>query len=88
MSRIVHLENGSAIHADIVEAFDEAVLADDNLARGKGTTTFWNFVEADMYLTLSNLYANSYIQESFDTLSDQYIEADTAFLKLFNTKVA
>ena len=41
-----------------------------------------------MYLTLSNLYANSYIQESFDTLSEQYIEADTAFLKLFNTKVA
>ncbi len=88
MSRIVHLQNGSAIHADIVTAFDDAVMADDNLARGKGTTTFWNFVEADMYLTLSNIYANSYIQESFDTLSEQYTEAETEHYKLFNREVA
>jgi len=88
MSRIVHLENGSAIHADIVEAFDNAVMADDNLARGEGTTDFWNFVEADMFLTLSNIYANSYIQESFDTLADQWTEVDKEFYALFNRKVA
>ena len=88
MSRIVHLENGSAIHADIVEAFDEAVIADDNLARGEGTTTFWNFVEADMHLTLSNIYASSYIQDSFDTLADKWTKVDAGFYALFNRKVA
>jgi|TARA_B100000902_G_scaffold399347_1_gene469744 hypothetical protein len=88
MSRIVHLENGSAIHADIVEAFDEAVMADDNLAKGEGTTDFWNFVESDMYLTLSNIYASSYIQEAFETLADQWTTIDTEFYALFNRKVA
>jgi len=40
MSRIVHLENGTAIKADIVETFDRAVVAEDNVARGVGSTDF------------------------------------------------
>ena len=88
MSRIVHLENGSAIHADIVAAFDEAVIADDNVAKGEGTTDFWNFVESDMYMTLSGIYADSYIQEAFDTLANQWTTVDNEFYALFNRKVA
>lgn len=69
MSRITHLPNGSAIHADIVESFDNAVEAN---AEYEGTNHFWNFVEADMYHDMTAFYDGSYITEAFDVLADEY----------------
>jgi len=87
MSRIVHLENGTAIKADIVETFDRAVVAEDNVARGVGSTDFWNFVEADMYMEHSGIYNSEYIQECFDTLADCWSEVDNFYATMFG-KVA
>ena len=79
MSRIVHLENGTAIKADIIETFDRAVEADDNVARGVATTDFWNFVEADMYMEHSGVYHSEYIQECFDHLADEWMGIEKRF---------
>ena len=83
MSRIVHLENGSAIKADLVETFDRAVVAEDNVCHGVGSTDFWNFVEADMYQEHSGIYHSAYIQECFDALADQWTEVDNFYATMF-----
>lgn len=83
MSRIVHLENGSAIHADIVTSFDKAVRAKDNVAKGEGSTDFWNFVEADMYMDLGSFYKTEYLDECFNTLADQWTAIDKEYEALF-----
>lgn len=72
MSRIVHLENGSAIHADIIECFDSAVANEFNTRPGVGTTDFWNFVESDMYMGLRMFYNSEYIDACFETLADEF----------------
>lgn len=81
MSRIVHLDNGSAIHADIVECFDKATQNDFNRRPGVGSTDFWNFVESDMYMGLSNFYQSTYIDEAFEKLADEF-ELSQAWDKL------
>lgn len=81
MSRIVHLENGSAIHADIIETFDEAVQSDQNLEQGVGTTDFWNFVEADIFLKLASIYSTNYLLDCFNRLADEF-ELDQAYDRL------
>ena len=70
MSRITHLPNGSMIKADVVASFDKAIRDDFNLRPGFGSTDFWNFVESDMYMDLSGVYASSYIDECFATLAE------------------
>ena len=70
MSRIVHLKDGSAIKADIIECFDLAVNCEFNTRPGVGSTDFWNFVESDMYMDLAGIYASSYIDECFEALAD------------------
>jgi len=74
MSRITHLPNGSMIKADVVASFDKAIRDDFNLRPGFGSTDFWNFVESDMYMDLSGIYASSYIDECFETLADLEME--------------
>jgi hypothetical protein len=78
MFRIVHLPNGSMIKADVVASFERAINNDFNLRPGYGSTDFWNFVESDMYMDLSGIYASSYIDECFeamgDELSEEYLE--------------
>lgn len=71
MSSIAHLPNGSAIHADIIEAFNKAVEAEDNVAQGVGTTEFWNFVEADLWFEC-NFYSEEYLVEAFEVLADRF----------------
>jgi len=70
MSRITHLHNGAMIKADVIESFDKAIGDDFNLRPGFGSTDFWNFVESDMYMDLSGVYASSYIDECFATLAE------------------
>ena len=67
MSRIVHLENGAAIKADVIESFDQAVGNMENRTAGRN---FWNFVKGDMYYDMAHLYARTYIDECFDRLAD------------------
>ena len=69
MSRMVSLDNGAAIKADVIEFFDEAVLLDQNLEAGEN---FWNRVNEDMHLYLSCLYTADYIDACFDKLADEY----------------
>ena len=70
MSRITHLHNGAMIKADVIESFDKAIRDDFNLRPGFGSTDFWNFVESDMYMDLSGVYASSYIDECFAVLAE------------------
>lgn len=74
MSTITHLPNGSTIKADVVESFQKAIRNDFNLRPGFGSTDFWNFVESDMYMDLSGIYASSYIDECFEALADLEME--------------
>jgi hypothetical protein len=74
MFRIVHLPNGSMIKADVVASFERAINNDFNLRPGYGSTDFWNFVESDMYMDLSGIYASSYIDECFEVLGDELSE--------------
>lgn len=74
------LDNGSAMKNDVIDSFNKAIEADENTAKGVGTTDFWNFVNADMHMDLSTWYASSYIDECFDKLADNYL--DTAWQRL------
>jgi hypothetical protein len=69
MSRIVHLDDGTAIKSDVIECFDAAVQDEYNVCKGVGTTGFWNFVESDMYLSLVGIYSSEYIDVCFDKLA-------------------
>ena len=64
------LPNGSAIKQDVIDSFKRAIENDFNLRPGFDTTDFWNFVESDMYMDLSGIYASSYIDECFEVLAD------------------
>lgn len=64
------LPNGSAIKNDVIEAFNKAVEA--NAKQGIGTGTFWNFVDADMTMDLSDFYSDDYIYECFEALADNF----------------
>ena len=66
------LPNGSMIKQDVIESFNRAVNKPENIEQGAGTTGFWNFVESDMYIDLSSVYASSYIYECFGVLADDY----------------
>ena len=69
MSRIIHLDNGSTIKADVVESFDRAVVNPENINTDGSIN--WNFVDADMNLDCG-FYSASYIAECFDVLAEDY----------------
>jgi hypothetical protein len=81
MSRIVHLDNGSAIKSDVIECFDLAVKDEFNTRNGVGTTDFWNFVESDMYMGLRMFYNSEYIDACFEKLADEF-DLDVAYDRL------
>lgn len=74
MYRNTQLKNGSTIHTDIIDTFDKAIVSDQNVAQGVGTTDFWNYVEADMFLALASVYSTEYLMECFNTLADSFME--------------
>ena len=63
------LPNGSAIKSDVIAAFNAAVVAEDNVAKGVGTTEFWNFVDADFTMDLARFYSYEYINDCFEVLA-------------------
>jgi len=65
------LPNGSAIKNDVIESFNKAIAAEENLAQGYKTTMFWNFVHSDMYMDLSACYNHQYLDACFDALADR-----------------
>lgn len=73
MSRIIHLDDGTAIKSDVIASFDDAICAPENLAKGFNSTNFWNFVESDMYLDLIGIYASTYIDACLDVLAKELI---------------
>ena len=64
------LENGAAIHNDIIEAFNNAVANEENQHKGGGIN--WDFVDADLNLELGDFYATEYLYECFDVLVNNY----------------
>ena len=55
MSSITHLQNGSAIHADIIEVFQKATNNPENINSSGGLN--WSFVDADLCLELGDFYS-------------------------------
>ena len=64
------LENGSAIHLDIIESFNKAVTNPENIHQGGGIN--WDFVDADLNLDLGAFYSSTYLYECFDALVSNY----------------
>ena len=64
------LPTGEMIKQDVIDSFNNAIEDDFNLLMGFATTDFWNFVESDMYMDLSGIYASSYIDECFEALAE------------------
>jgi hypothetical protein len=71
---MTNLNTNQFIAEDVVFSFQKAVANKDNLDQGFGSTTFWNFVSADMHMDLSKRYDTTYIDESFDFLVECEIE--------------
>ena len=63
------LSNGSAIKSDVTVAFNRAVQAPENVAKGVGTTDFWNYVDADFTMDLARFYSYEYINECLEVLA-------------------
>ena len=64
------LPNGSMIKNDVIGAFNAAVANSENQHEGGGIN--WNFVDADLYLDLGNIYSEDYLNECFEVLVDNY----------------
>lgn len=64
--------NGAMIKNDIIKAFDTAVANPENINNTGGIN--WNFVDADMYVDLSSVYASTYIDECIEVLVDNYFD--------------
>jgi len=58
------------IKADVLASFQKATKDEFNRRPGVGSTDFWNFVESDMYMDLSDFYKSSYIDECFAVLAE------------------
>lgn len=78
------LDNGAAMKLDVIESFNKAVEAEENVACMPGSTDFWNYVSADMHMDLSAVYASSYIDECFYALAKVWEdkELDEALFRL------
>jgi hypothetical protein len=70
MSRIVHFPNGSAIHSDIIAAFDIAVESKENINAGGSIN--WNSITSDMAWDLETFYEFHHIEECVKILSAEH----------------
>jgi hypothetical protein len=59
------------INIDVIKSFNKAIRNEFNLRPGFGSVDFWNFVESDMYMDLSEIYGSAYIGACFEFLADQ-----------------
>lgn len=64
------LSNGSAIHSDIIDSFNNAVESEEN-QHSDGSIN-WNFVDADMHMDLAGVYSSEHLVECFEALADRY----------------
>ena len=96
MYTLTNLNTGVNYKSDVVKAFQDAIVSEENLREGYGSTNFWNFVSADMHMDLKKRYDTKYIDESFDFLTeceieDRRVEAywqqDIKWLELYTTLV-
>tara|TARA_B110000977_G_scaffold2814_1_gene3861 strand:+ start:6355 stop:6675 length:321 start_codon:yes stop_codon:yes gene_type:complete len=84
--QMTNLNTDQFITADVVFSFQKAIADKDNLDQGFGSTSFWNFVSADMHMDLSKQYDDTYIDESFDFMAD--CEMNEISLKEFALQAA
>ena len=75
------LENGAMINKTFIKSLEKAVVAEENVAKGVSTTDFWNYASDDMYMDSSGIYADTYIQECFEKLADEF-ELDFTEMRL------
>jgi len=73
------LENGAMIKQDVINSFEKAVTNPENI--NEDNTINWNFVDADMFMDLSMFYTDTYIQNCFEKLADEF-ELDQAAMRL------
>ena len=66
----MHLENGAMIKQDVIDAFNKAVVKEQNLL--ENGTINWDFVDADLWFEC-NGYTAEYLHECFEVLADNYI---------------
>ena len=66
------LSNGSMIKNDVIEVFNAAVVNPENVYQCGGIN--WDFVDADLYLDLGNIYSEDYLNECVEVLVDKYYE--------------
>ena len=66
------LNNGSMIKNDVIAAFNNAVINEENIHQGGGIN--WDYVDADLYLDLGAVYSESYLNECYAVLVDNYFE--------------
>ena len=66
-----------AIDQDFVESFNNAINNPENENDlGNGVTTLiWDYVEADMHISLKHDYEHRDITDAFNLLADIYMEA-------------
>ena len=69
------------IKADVLASFKKATKDEFNCRPGVGSTDFWNFVEADMYMDLSDFYKSTYIDTCFEHLATEF-DLDVAWDRL------
>jgi hypothetical protein len=79
---ITNLTNGVTYKSDIVASFEKAIVSEENLEQGYGSTGFWNYVSADMHMDLSTWYAATLIDEAFDYMVDLHDEDRAAEINM------
>ena len=64
------LPYGEMIKNDVIEAFNAAVANPENQHQGGGIN--WNFVDADLQISLGVIYNSDYLNDCYEVLVDKY----------------
>lgn len=64
------LSNGSEIKSEVIQAFTNAVSNVENQYESGGIN--WDYVDADLFLDLGDVYATKYLNECIEVLVDKY----------------
>ena len=79
---MTHTITNVTYKSDIVASFEKAIVSEENLEQGYGSTGFWNYVSADMHMDLSTWYAATLIDEAFDYMVDLHDEDRAAEINM------
>ena len=75
-------EGASRVQTSTKPTAQKAIVSEENLEQGYGSTGFWNYVSADMHMDLSTWYAATLIDEAFDYMVDLHDEDRAAEINM------